>query len=209
MVASLGVALRKEITIVASNRSHLLSMTQAELSKTEPELLIEGLGVACRSLLEAVKGHRPSYERLLKVAAERDVNWKQLSECQTRLDRENQNHEGRCRLLEAKLDQAIQGLKEKDQKIRSLEQETEVLRIKIIKLEREVDVSHMSKGENTHKSLSAFDRVVDIRELYELKKIINEEKNDMNVVAAKNKQISSLKMLNKKKDQALVKGSQS
>lgn len=78
--------------------------------------------------------------------------------------------------------------------------------MRIIRLEREVDHSYVPKGETTHKSMSAFDRMTDVRELYELKKIINEEKSDMNVVAGKNRQITSLKIINKKQDQQIIKG---
>lgn len=206
VVSGLGASLRKEITIVATNRSHLLTMTKVELSKTEPEILVEALEVVCKSLLEAVKQHRPSYEKILKLTSKKEVAEHQLADCQSRLAKELQISEDRCKFLETKTEQATSILKERENKIRVLEQEAEALRMRIIRLEREVDHSYVPKGETTHKSMSAFDRMTDVRELYELKKIINEEKSDMNVVAGKNRQITSLKIINKKQDQQIIKG---
>ena len=212
VVCSLSKSLKAEIKVVEGNRSHLLSMTKEQLEKVEPEILTEALSVVLESLINAVKLHKPDYRKLLQLSAERDATLQQYDELKSRTAA-GSTESVRIKELETTLAGLNKGMKERDEKIKILENENENLRTVNIRLEREVD-QYGKHSRNRHELHSAGltsssspyvdGRKVEIREFYEMKKIIGEEGADLAMVAGKNKQISSLKALVKKKDQNIV-----
>lgn len=200
-VHSFGRQLKKEIKIVTSNRSHLLNMDLAELAKVEPLVLIEAISVVFQSLVEEIKSHRPSYQKMLQLTTEKEVASNKYLDIQARLDTRTVEFGVRVQELETKVELQNREIKERDSKIRALESELEALKIKQIKLEREV-----SKAEGTAQSMTLENKQIGMKDLYDLKKALDDDVGGLKGLGSKNKQISSLKILNKKKDQQLIKG---
>ena len=202
-IHSFGRQLKKEVKIVDSNRSHILTLDKPELINIDPAILVDCLGVMCRSLLEAVKCHRPSYQRLVQLSADREITQKKLAEIENRMTMDASESTVRVKELESIVEQHIREKKEKDVRIRALEADIQTMKMKQMKLEREVDIS---RAELTMKSFTLDNKQISMKDMYEMKKALDEDYGTMNQISSKNKQISSLKIMNKKKDQQLIKG---
>ena len=241
-IVTLGKTAKAELKIIEGNRNHLLVLTKAELQKVEPEILVEAIETVVLSLVEAIKFHRPSYQKLLKLLEERDVSQSELKEYKAKLQSLSEMLEETRHEKQTKLAAQQRTLKESETRIHQLESDLDKAKGKLLRLENEpsglgsrrriggltseerswdrkdrlsesagfggLTGSHVQPllGTGTSGGLQQGAMAISTKEFREIKRLVDEEKGDLGLIATKNKQISSLKLLNKKKDSLLQKG---
>ena len=93
---------------------------------------------------------------------------------------------------------------EKDLRIKELEKEVEGLRQKVFKTERDLEQHKLGRHDASNSLSRPQSALLVSNEFFELKKMVMEEKADLALLSNKKKEINSLKLTSKKKDQLLV-----
>lgn len=204
VISGLGKMIRAEIKVTEGNRAHLLSLPKQQLEKMEPEILAEAFGVVAESLLHAIVGYKPSYQKLLQLNVERDVNEKRKEEAMQELANTKQLLQKNMSEFAREKSELLTTLFERDLKIKELEKEVEGLRLKAFKTERDAEQAKFGRHETSNSLSRPQSALLASKEFFELKKMVMEEKADLALLSNKKREINSLKLTTKKKDQLLV-----
>ena len=212
VLIAMSKTMKTEVKIIESNRSHLLYMNKQQLEKIEPEILAEAFQVVSTSILNAVKGHKPTYQKFLQLVADKEINQKKLEESEVRFSLEKREVESLLKESQVSQSTLMKMLKEKDSRIKELEKEIESQRNHILKYERDIEHSRAVRnggGIELSRSLSRPQSgfgIIASSDFQDMKKLIASEKADLAMISSKNKQLNTMKISAKKKDQQIVKG---
>lgn len=225
-IIALGKAVRAEIKVKESSRTHLLYLKKNELEGIEPEILADALQVVVESLIDTIKAHKPSYQKLLQISSERDVLASKVTELENRLKTDPLSFEDKLQEKNETIENLQKKVKEVQKSHQEIERELEESKIQNIRTSQHLTLlqeqpTQQSRNLLSQNSLKVLNHqpsialqqpdgsssigVLPIQEFNHMKKVLSEDKVSKSAQFSKNQELSQLKMQSLKKDQLLNK----